>query len=301
MDHRLILITGPTASGKTALSIKVARHFGTEILSADSRQLFRELSIGTAKPSPAELAQVKHHFINHLSIEQDYSAGRFEQEGLVLLEKLFKKYKVVVLTGGTGLYINALLNGMDELPNADQTLREELNRQLQEKGLAYIQQQVKAKDPDYYAIADINNPQRLLRALEVTISSGKPYSSFRTGAMKQRPFKVIKIGLNPGREVLYERINRRVNDMMAAGLLNEVRWLLPWREKNALQTVGYSELFDHIDGLTTLEEAVELLKRNTRRYAKRQMTWFRRDAEIQWFDPAQEVEIMEYIERELAK
>jgi tRNA dimethylallyltransferase len=301
MDSSLILITGPTASGKTALSIKVAERFGTEILSADSRQLFREMSIGTAKPSPAELAQVRHHFINHVSIEEDYNAGRFEQEALVLLEKLFKEHKVVVLTGGTGLYINALLNGMDELPNADPALREELNQQLLDKGLAYIQQQVKEKDPDYYATADTNNPQRLLRALEVSISSGKPYSSYRTGTVKERPFKMIKIGLDPGREMLYNRINERVDQMMAAGLLEEVRALLSWREKNALQTVGYSEMFDHIDGLTTLEKAVELLKRNTRRYAKRQMTWFRRDAGIQWFDPAQEAEIFSFIDQKMAE
>ncbi|HEY8928007.1 MAG TPA: tRNA (adenosine(37)-N6)-dimethylallyltransferase MiaA [Mucilaginibacter sp.] len=278
----LIIIAGPTASGKTAAAIEVAQHYDTVVVSADSRQFYREMSIGTAKPSPDELAAVKHYFIDNLSITQNYTAGDFERECLALLNELFKTHKVVVLAGGSGLFINAVCNGFDEFPDTNPAIRERLNSELEENGITFLQEKLKAADPDYYARVDINNPQRIKRALEVFETSGQPYSSFRKSSANKRPFRSLKFALDWPREVLYDRINRRVDEMVKQGLIEEVRSLLPYRHLNALNTVGYSEIFDYFDGRTDLATAIALIKQNTRRFAKRQMTWFGRDQEMIW-------------------
>ncbi len=293
-------MVGPTAIGKTDLAIRLAQHFKTEIISADSRQFFKEMSIGTAKPSAAELESAKHHFINSHSILDAFSVGDFEKEGLKKLTAIFAKEQMAILVGGSGLYINAITQGFDNLPKAPPELRDELNELLSSKGIEALQQQLKALDPDYFAEVDTNNPQRLIRALEVCISTGKPFSSFRTSTTQNRPFKIIKIGLNIDRELLYQRINQRVDLMMEQGLLDEVKRLLPYRDLNALQTVGYHELFTYLDGKCSLEEALEKIKQNTRRFAKRQLTWFRKDTDITWFEPGQTPEIIRYVEEKMA-
>ncbi|AYL97099.1 tRNA (adenosine(37)-N6)-dimethylallyltransferase MiaA [Mucilaginibacter celer] len=280
----LIVVAGPTAVGKTAAAIKLAQHFNTVVVSADSRQFFREMSIGTAKPDADELAAAKHYFINSHSVTESFSVGDFEREGLVLLDELFKTYDKVILAGGSGLYIKAICEGFDELPVADAETRDKLNLELQEKGISALQQRLKEIDPDYYAEVDLNNPQRLIRALEVFETSGKPFSSFRNATINQRPFDIIKLALDMPREKLYERINLRVDIMVKQGLIEEVKSLLPYRHLNALNTVGYSEVFDYFDGKSTLEEAIAMIKQNTRRFAKRQLTWFRRDQDFIWFD-----------------
>ncbi len=280
----LIVIAGPTAIGKTAAAIEVAKHFNTVVVSADSRQFFREMSIGTAKPSADELAQVKHYFINSHSITEPFSVGDFEKQGLALLDELFKTHNHVVLAGGSGLYIKAICEGFDDLPTADPVVREKLNRELEEKGIAYLQEKLKLADPVYYSEVDINNPQRIIRALEVFESSGKPISFYRQATVNKRPFEIIKLALDMPREALYQRINQRVDVMLQQGLLAEVEALLPYRQLNALNTVGYSELFDYLDGKITLEKAVEMIKQNTRRFAKRQLTWFHKDKSFIWFD-----------------
>ncbi len=292
----LIVITGPTAVGKTALSIHIARHFSTEILSADSRQFYKEMSIGTAKPSEAERAQVKHHFIDTLSIQETYTAGTFETEALALLETLFQCHDTVVLTGGSGLFINALCEGLDDIPKVAPEIREQLTAQFEEEGLAPLLEELKVKDPDYYTAVDQKNPVRILRALEICRGTGKPFSSFRTSEKKTRPFSLIKIGLNRGREELYERINTRMEQMLKEGLVEEARSLYTYRNSNPLQTVGYSEVFGYIEGEYNYEEMVRLLKRNSRRYAKRQLTWFTKDQDYRWFHPDQEKEILAFIE-----
>lgn len=287
MDYpMLIVIAGPTASGKTAAAIEVARHFETVVVSADSRQFYREMSIGTAKPNAQELAAVKHYFINTLSITENYTAGKYEKQALALLNELFKTHRVVVLAGGSGLFIKAVCEGFDEFPDIDPKIRQRLNQELENQGLLYLQEKLKIADPDYYAQADINNPQRVARALEVFEGTGKPFSSFRTSAVNKRPFRILKFGLNLPREVLYNRINRRVDVMVKEGLVEEVQSLLPYRHLNALNTVGYTELFDYFDGKTDLSTAIELIKQNTRRFAKRQITWFGRDTEIGWVEAA---------------
>ncbi len=293
-------MVGPTAIGKTDLAIRLAQHFKTEIISADSRQFFKEMSIGTAKPSAAELESAKHHFINSHSILDAFSVGDFEKEGLKKLTAIFAKEQMAILVGGSGLYINAITQGFDNLPKAPPELRDELNELLSSKGIEALQQQLKALDPDYFAEVDTNNPQRLIRALEVCISTGKAFSSFRTSTTQNRPFKIIKIGLNIDRELLYQRINQRVDLMMEQGLLDEVKRLLPYRDLNALQTVGYHELFTYLDGKCSLEEALEKIKQNTRRFAKRQLTWFRKDTDIAWFEPGQTPEIIRYVEEKMA-
>jgi tRNA dimethylallyltransferase len=280
----LIVIAGPTASGKTAAAIRLAQHFNTAVVSADSRQFFREMSIGTAKPSAEELAAAPHYFINSHSITESFSVGDFERECLVLLEELFQKHKVVILAGGSGLYIKAICEGFDELPTADEGIRERLNAELTEKGLSALQERLKLVDPVYYNEVDINNPQRVIRAIEVYESSGQPFSSYRTAKTNKRTFNIIKLGLDMPRELLYNRINMRVDMMVNDGLLEEVKTLLPYRHLNALNTVGYSEIFDYIDGNTDLPAAIAMIKQNTRRFAKRQMTWFRKDQEIVWID-----------------
>ncbi len=286
MNHQptktLIVIAGPTAVGKTAIAIKLAQQLNTEIISADSRQFYREMAIGTAKPTDEELAAATHHFVNSHSITESFNVGDFEKQSLQLLDELFKTHDKVIMAGGSGLFIQAVTQGFDELPVADTAIRERLNNDLSEKGIGFLQDQLKTVDPDYYSQVDLNNPQRLIRALEVFEATGKPFSSYRQAVVNKRPFDCIKIGLDLPREVLYQRINQRVDIMIEQGLIEEVRSLLPYRHLNALNTVGYSELFDYFDGKTDLNTAVELIKQNTRRFAKRQLTWFRKDKEIKW-------------------
>lgn len=294
-DKTLIVIAGPTAIGKTALAIQLAKQFSTEIISADSRQFFKEMEIGTAKPSAEELAAAPHHFINSHSVTTLFSTGDFELEALKLAEELFKKHDVLITVGGSGLYINALCNGLDELPETDLDIREQLNQQFLSEGLEPIKQSLAANDPKYYAKVDQSNPQRMIRGLEFFLSTGQKLSSFLTNSKKTRPFNMVKIGLNTDRDVLYKRINTRVDEMMEAGLLDEVKSLQPYRTYNALNTVGYSELFSYLDGDITLEEAVDKIKQNTRRFAKRQLTWFRKDDSIAWFEPNQTEAVISYI------
>jgi tRNA dimethylallyltransferase len=286
MNHpspkKLIVIAGPTAVGKTAAAIKLAQLLKTEIISADSRQFYREMSIGTAKPDTEELAQAKHHFINSHSITENFTVGDFEKEALRLLDSLFKTHDQIIMVGGSGLFIQAVTQGFDDLPTADPGIREQLNQDLTEKGIEHLQQKLKEADPDYYNQVDQNNPQRLIRALEVFESTGKPFSSYRKAAINSRPFESIKIVLNLPREELYDRINKRVDIMIEQGLVEEARALLPYRHLNALNTVGYSELFDYFDGKTNLQTAIDLVKQNTRRFAKRQLTWFRKDKDMRW-------------------
>ena len=285
--------------GKTAIAIKLAQQLKTAIISADSRQFYREMSIGTAKPDTEELVQAKHYFINSHSITENFTVGDFEKQVLELLDKLFKTHDQVIMAGGSGLFIQAVTQGFDELPVADPTTRSRLNQELTEKGIQYLQEKLKTADPVYYSQVDLNNPQRLIRALEVFETTGKPFSSYRKASTNKRTFEAIKIGLNLPREVLYERINQRVDIMVNLGLIEEVQSLLPYRHLNALNTVGYSELFDYFDGKTDLDTAINLIKQNTRRFAKRQLTWFRKDKEIKWMmndDP----NIIENILREVS-
>lgn len=291
----LIVVIGPTAVGKTALAIQLANHYNTEIISADSRQFYREMSIGTAKPTPDELASAKHHFINSHSITDEFNVGDFEKEGLKALEEIFVDHDVAILAGGSGLYVKAICEGFDELPPVDHQIRNKLNALYNEKGIIWLQEQLKIADPAYYEHADINNPQRIIRALEVTESTGKPFSSYHTSNAKKRSFNIIKIGLNLPREQLYERINQRVDEMIKQGLVDEVKALLPYRNLNALNTVGYKELFDYLDGKTDLDTAVAMIKQNTRRFAKRQLTWFNKDSAIVWFKPSQIDDIIKQI------
>lgn len=279
----LLVLYGPTAVGKTATAVQLARHFDTEILSADSRQFYKEMEIGTAVPEPSELLGVPHHFLQHLSVHDSYTAGDFEKDALALLEQLFLKHDLVIMTGGSNMFINAVLYGLDEFPEADPKIREALNDILKTQGIGPLQKELLELDPEYYQQVDLNNPHRLIRALEVCKSTHQPYSSFRKASRKPRPFRVIKAGLQAERETLYERINLRVDLMMERGLLEEVRGLYPLRALNALQTVGYRELFSYFEGSISLQEAVEEIKKNSRRYAKRQLTWMRKDEDIRWF------------------
>ena len=283
----LITIVGPTAIGKTALAIEIARQYQTEIISADSRQFFKEMSIGTAKPTEEELSQVKHHFINSNSVKDEISVGSFEKEAISTIENLFSTHDVLVMVGGSGLYINAVLYGFDDIPTADVELREQLNQQFQEKGISNLQEMLKVLDPVYYAQVDIHNQQRIIRGLEVCISTGKSFSSFRNTEQKQRSFSHIIIGLNTDREKLYDRINQRVDLMVENGLVDEVKSLTAYKSLNALKTVGYSEIFNYLDENSTLETAVEKIKLNTRHFAKRQVTWFKKYPQIFWFEPNQ--------------
>jgi tRNA dimethylallyltransferase len=292
----LVVITGPTAIGKTSLAIEVAKHFHTEIISADSRQFFREISIGTAKPSEIQLKEVKHHFINSHSIFDEYNVGKFEEDALKHLEKLFQNHNIVLLVGGSGLYIDGVCKGFDALPESDKETREKLKRIFEEEGIGSLQKLLKEKDPEHYEKVDLSNPHRIMRALEVCMSTGKKYSELRKGEKKKRKFNVIKIGLNTERKKLYKNINVRVDGMFKAGLLEEAKKLEPNKNLNSLQTVGYKELFDFIGGKITFENAVELIKKNTRNFAKRQLTWFRKDKEITWFDPNEKENILNYIE-----
>ena len=293
---RLIVIVGPTGSGKTDLSIRLALHYRAPILSTDSRQVYRGMPIGTAQPTEEQLNTVEHHFIASHDIEDKLNCGEYEVQALACLEKLFARHDDVVAVGGSGLYVRALCEGMDELPQADEALRRELERRLADEGIGALAAQLRELDPRYYEEVDRSNPARVMRALEVCLQTGRPYSAQRTGVRRERPFRIIKIGVDLPREVLYDRINRRVDAMVAEGLEAEARRLYPHRELNALQTVGYREFFDCFDGRVTRDEAVELIKRNTRRYAKRQLTWFRRDPEIRWFFPTDDAMMIRYID-----
>ncbi|MDY5241427.1 MAG: tRNA (adenosine(37)-N6)-dimethylallyltransferase MiaA [Alistipes senegalensis] len=292
---RLLVVVGPTGSGKTDLSIRLALHYGAPILSTDSRQVYRGMPIGTAQPSVDQLQAVEHHFIASHDLTDNLNCGEYEVQALARLEELFADHDWVVAVGGSGLYVRALCEGMDDLPQADEPLRRELERRLAEEGLGALAEELRELDPEYCRTADLNNPARVMRALEVCLQTHMPYSRQRTGERRPRPFEIVKIGIDLPRDVLYDRINRRVDRMLADGLEAEARALYLYRELNALKTVGYREFFDYFDGRIGYDEAVELIKRNSRRYAKRQLTWFRRDSEIRWFAPDDDAAIIAYV------
>jgi len=283
-NKTLISVVGPTAIGKTSTGIALAQHYQTEIISADSRQFFKEMEIGTAVPSKEELAAAKHHFIQHISVEDNYSVGDFETEAIEKLNALFQQHDKILMVGGSGLYVKAVLEGLDYFPKIDASIRQQLNLQLEEKGIESLQQQLKELDPVYAKKVDLENPHRVIRALEICIGSGKPYSGFLNNNSAERNFNSIKIGLTAPRELIYERIEKRVDVMMEQGLLEEAKRVYEKREFNALNTVGYKELFQFFDGNWSLEFAISEIKKNTRRFAKRQLTWFRKDKEIEWFN-----------------
>ncbi|HKJ40720.1 MAG TPA: tRNA (adenosine(37)-N6)-dimethylallyltransferase MiaA [Sunxiuqinia sp.] len=297
MTNTLIVIQGPTGIGKTHLSIQVAKHFNTEIVSSDSRQIFKELSIGTAVPSKTELESVPHHLIHSHSIHENYNASRFETEAMETINHLFKSRQYVVLTGGSMMYVDAVCKGIDDQPDIDPEIRHQVVHDYEKKGIEHLRAQLKKLDETYYQQVDLKNPKRLIRALEVCIMTGKPFSSFRTEQVKERPFKIIKIGLNMDREKLYERINQRVDLMMEEGLEQEAREIYPHRHLNSLNTVGYKELFSYFDGEISKEKSIELIKRNSRHYARKQLTWLRKDDQITWFDSHQKKEIIQFIEQ----
>ena len=301
MGKTLIVIAGATGSGKTDLSIHIAQHYQAPIISTDSRQFYRGIPIGTAQPDAEQLAAVEHHFIASHSLTQDFNCGAYEQEALARLEELFKSHDTVVAVGGSGLYIKALCEGMDDLPEVESSLRTSLAEELKTVGVEAMAERLRELDPAFYEVVDRKNPARVLRALEVCIATGKPYSTLRTGKRRERPFGIVKIATDMDRAVLYERIDRRVEIMMEQGLEQEAREVYHLRELNSLQTVGYREMFDYFDGTITREEAIELIKRNSRRYAKRQLTWFRRDAEFAWFHPAEKEKIIEYIDAKICE
>ena len=284
MAKTLIAVVGPTAIGKTALSIKLANHYNTEIVSADSRQFYKEMTIGTAVPSKEELSAAKHHFIQNLSVTEDYSVGDFERDGLALLEKLFKLQDIVILVGGSGLYVNAIVKGLNHFPDVDESIRLKLNDSLKNEGLEPLQNQLKTLDPKYFEKVDIHNPHRVIRALEICIGTQKTYTSFLEQDKEERPFNTIIVGLEADRTKIYERINDRVDKMMAEGLLKEVKSLEPYKNYNALNTVGYKELFNYLDDEWSLEFAISEIKKNTRRFAKRQLTWFKKNSDTLWFN-----------------
>ncbi len=300
MSKTLIIIAGPTAAGKTAIAIHIAKHFNTEIISADSRQFYREMNIGTAKPSNEELSAIRHHIIDSHSVKDHFSVGDFEKAVICLLEKLFKSHDQVILVGGSGLFIDAVCNGFDELPVATKETREKLNQLLSDKGIEHLQEKLKKVDPVYYAEVDINNPQRLKRALEVFESTGNPFSSYRTKIPKKRNFNIIKLAISPDRTKLYEQINLRVDQMIDKGLIEEVKGLVEYRHLNALNTVGYSEIFDYLDGKYTKQESIDKIKQNTRRFAKRQLTWFKKSEDMKWFDPLALNSILKYLDEAIS-
>ena len=294
-DKTLIVITGPTAVGKTAISLDIAKHFGIPVINADSRQIYRELKIGTARPSDEEMKEVKHYFVGTLSIADYYSASLYEQQVLALLDNLFQTHDYALLSGGSMMYIDAVCDGIDDIPTVDDETRENMKRRLREEGLEALCEELKRLDPEYYEEVDRQNPRRVVHALEICTMTGKTYTSFRRRERRERPFRIIKIGLTLPREELYNRINARVDKMMAEGLLEEARQMYPQRDLNALNTVGYKELFDYFDGRWPLEEAVERIKGNTRRYARKQLTWYKKDDRFRWFHPQDKEEIINYI------
>jgi len=299
MKNTMIVLLGPTGVGKTDLSIAIARHFGCEIISADSRQFYSEMRIGTAVPSPEQLTEIKHHFIGFLSVKEYYSSSLFERDVLKILPWLFSKNGVVLMTGGSGMYIDAVCDGVDDIPDVDPEIREKLITKYDEEGIEGLRIALKLLDPEHYDKVDLKNPRRIMRALEICESTGQPYSAFLTNQKRKRDFKIIKTGLQRPREELFERINLRVDQMIRDGLEEEARKLFDLRHVNALNSVGYREFFDFFEGKISREKTIELIKRNTRRFAKRQMTWWGKDEAIIWFDPYKLDEIISLIESKL--
>lgn len=293
-DNTLVVITGPTAVGKTALTIELARHYHTPVINADSRQIYRELRIGTAAPSEEQLLQAKHYFVGNKSIHDYYNASMYEQDVLEILKG--EPSNTNILSGGSMMYIDAVCNGIDDIPTVREDIRKEMKRRYEEEGLEALCEDLHRLDPEHYAIVDRQNYRRVIHALEICYQTGRTYTSFRTQSKKERPFRIVKIGLNRDRDELYNRINARVDAMMEQGLLHEAESLYDQRQLNALNTVGYKEMFDYMDGRWSLDEAVERMKGNTRRYARKQLTWFKRDEEVRWFHPGQIDEILKYIE-----
>jgi len=298
MEKTLVVLAGPTASGKTSCGIKVASHFNTEIISADSRQIYRETRIGTAVPSAEELSQIKHHFIQTISIKEAYNASIYEEQVLEKLEQLFMVHDLVLMVGGSGLYIDAVCQGIDDLPRVDPRLRKELLERFNKEGLESLTLDLKKLDPVSHGKVDLKNHMRVLKALEISIQTGKPYSAFLSGTKRERPFNILRIALDMERESLYDRINRRVELMMEEGLLEEVTKLQHLRGYTAMKTVGYRELFKVLDGEISLNEGVDLIKRNTRKFARKQLTWFRKEDRYQWFSPKNYTKIIEWLEKE---
>ena len=295
MNKTLIVITGPTAVGKTALCLEIAKHFDIPIINADSRQIYRELRIGTAQPTKEQMQEVKHYFVGTLGLDDYYSASLFEQQVLECLEQQFLTSDYALLSGGSMMYIDAVCDGIDDIPTIDDETRTLMKQRLADEGLEALVDELKRLDPEYYEIVDRQNPRRVVHALEICTMTGKTYTSFRKREKRQRPFRIIKIGLNRPREELYQRINQRVDEMMQQGLLEEAKSLYPMRQMNALNTVGYKELFDYLEGRWPLEEAVERIKGNTRRYARKQLTWYKKDPQIRWFHPQETEQIISYI------
>lgn len=299
MAKNLLVIIGPTGVGKTELSLRIAENFGTEIVSADSRQLYANLKIGTAAPTPEELQRVPHHFIGTLQLTDYYSAAQYEEDALKLLDHLFQTKDVVILTGGSMMYVDAVCKGIDDIPTVDEETRKTLLERYEKEGLEQLCAELKLLDPDYYKIVDLKNHKRVIHALEICYMTGKTYTSFRTQEKKTRPFRMIKIGLTRDREELYVRINQRVDIMMEQGLLDEVKQVYRYRQLNSLNTVGYKELFNYLDGEWALPFAIDKIKQNSRIYSRKQMTWFKRDEEIRWFHPNQEEDILTYIKQKI--
>jgi tRNA dimethylallyltransferase len=299
LKNTLIILAGPTGVGKTELSLKIAGHFHAPVISSDSRQIYKDIPIGTAAPTPPQLARARHYMTGILELTDYYSAANFEADVLALLEKLHKTQPAVLMTGGSMMYIDAVCKGIDEMPSVTPEVRDAICRQYEQDGLLPILEELKRRDPAHYERVDRQNHKRVIHAVEICRMTGKPYSAFRTNSRKTRPFHIIKIGLARDREELYERINRRVEQMMTDGFLEEARRVLPYKHVNALNTVGYKELFQYLEGSRTLDFAVEKIKRNSRVYARKQMTWFRRDKDITWFHPDNEAAILQYIRKEL--
>jgi len=296
MTKTLIIILGPTAIGKTDLSIEVAKHYNTEIISCDSRQIYKELSIGTAIPNPQQLHTVNHRMIQNHSITEYYNASDYEVEAMKNIEEIFDSHDQAIMSGGSMMFIDVVCNGIDDLPTIDPEIRKEIINRFEKEGLEPLRVELKRIDPEYYSIVDLKNHKRILHALEIFYMTGKKYSELRTNTKKKRDFNIVKIGLNTDRSILHKRINARVDKMIEEGLIEEVRAVCPFRQLNSLNTVGYKELFDYFDNNITLDDAIELIKRNSRRYARRQLTWFNKDKEIKWFEPNQTQEIINYLD-----
>lgn len=294
--NTLIVLIGPTGVGKTELSLQLAKLLSSPVISADSRQIYRDIPIGTAAPTSEELQAVRHYFIGTMSLDQYYSAAQYEADVMQLTDELFKTHDNLLLTGGSMLYVDAVTKGIDDIPTVDEETRSMLKERLANEGLDSLKAELRLVDPEYYSTVDLQNPKRIVHALEIYYTSGRPFSSFRTNTKKERPFRILKFGLRRNRQVLFERINRRVDQMMADGLLDEARALLPRRSLNALNTVGYKEMFNYFDGVWTLDEAVERMKGNTRRYARKQLTWFKKDPGVKWFTPDDKENIINYLQ-----
>ena len=297
MDKTLIVLTGPTAVGKTELCLRLASHFGIPVINADSRQIYREMKIGTAAPTDEQLRQVRHYFVGQLQLDDYYSASLYEQQVISLLPELFRESDYALMAGGSMMYIDAVCNGIDDIPTVDDETRRVLKQRLADEGLESLVEELRRLDPEHYEIVDRQNPRRVVHALEICHMTGRTYTSFRRNERRQRPFRIVKIALNRPREELYERINTRVDRMMADGLLDEARRLYPRRQLNALNTVGYKEMFAYLDGTWTLQEAVERMKGNTRRYARKQLTWFKKDPDVSWFAPGDYQQIINHLQR----